>query len=213
MHHKTAGNRKNEPRYVCQSDAGKRSHSFSGLPAPLFISYSPANELAAFGYPDAVEVYRLAEKLTLITRIAAPGPASAVWSESALFIATNSSLTAHFIVPPAPPGQRLMQASHMAAESGSDGLPELSSLPTAATFEVQSIELATTKLSRGKALSSGGAQPELPPMVLRPGSPYRLVRATQDTLWMCSATGHPWVMPLAHPGFRCRHAFKHNSLP
>jgi hypothetical protein len=176
----------------------------SGLPAPIFISYSPACEYAAFGYPDAVELYRLSEKLVLITRIAAPGPTTALWTDSALFVATNASLTAHFVVPPAPLGQRLMQASHMAAESGSDGLPELSSLPSAAIFEIQSVELATTKVSRGKSLSSGGTQPELPAMALRPGSPYRLVHATQDTLWLCTSAGHPWAMTLTHPGFRCR---------
>ena len=195
-----------------------RGICFAGLPAPKFIAYAPGGEYVALGYADAVEVYRLAAALTLVTRVAAARPSAALWSAAALFVATDAAITAHFIVPPAPPGQRLVTQSAMAADSGSDGYPELSSLPTAATYEVQSVELATTRVSRGKALSAGGTQPELPPVTLRPGSLYRLVRATQDTLWLCSSSGHPWAVALSHAGFRCRcapppHAVTARSKP
>lgn len=108
-----------------------------GLPAPLFISYSPAGDYAALAYPDAIELYALSRTLTLITRIAAAAPRDAVWSDAALFVASDTTVHAHFIAPPAPPGKQLTQQTNMAALSGSDGLPELSRLPTAASYEVR----------------------------------------------------------------------------
>lgn len=69
--------------------------------------------------------------------------------------------------------------------------------------QVQSIEIATTKVSRGRALSDAGAQPALPLVALRPGALWRLVRATATTLWMVSAAGHPWAVNLEHAGFKC----------
>jgi hypothetical protein len=170
----------------------------------LFISYSAAGEYAALGYSDAVELYSLGISLQLITRVAASSPRDALWNDTTLFVASDSTINAHFIVPPAPPDKQLVQTTSMALQSGSDGLPELTGLPTASAFEVQSLEIATTKVSRGRALSASGGQSELPPVSLRPGALWRLVCATHDMLWMCSSSGHPWAVALQHSGYRCR---------
>jgi hypothetical protein len=71
-------------------------------------------------------------------------------------------------------------------------------------MHMQSLEVATTKVSRGRALSDSGGQPALPPVTLRPGALWRLVRASTTTIWMVSAGGHPWAVGLEHAGFRCR---------
>ena len=171
---------------------------------PRFISYSPDGAYAALGYKDAIELYALATSLLLITRIAASQPRDALWNKTTLFVSSDTTISAHFIVPPAPPDKQLVQLSSMATASGSDGLPPLTGLPTAASYEVQSIEIATTKVSRGRALASFGAQPELPPVTLRPGALWRLVAATETTLWLCSSAGHAWAVALTHAGYQCR---------
>ena len=71
-------------------------------------------------------------------------------------------------------------------------------------MQVQSIEIATTKVSRGRALSDTGAQPALPPATLRPGALWKLARASESTLWLASASGHFWAVGLEHPGFKTR---------
>lgn len=170
------------------------------LPAPKFIVHSPSGEFAAFGYPDAVEVYALTNSFQLLTRVAVHDAVAAIWLDTALFTSTPTDIQAHFITPPAPKGQQLATRTALFAQSGSDGLAELSRIPSAATYEVQSITLATNRVAHGRPLSYAVSQPELPPVVLRPGMLWKLVRVTRETLWMVSTSGHAWAMSLRHPG-------------
>jgi hypothetical protein len=120
-----------------------------------------------------------------------------------LYVSTPSTITAHYVVPPAAEAARLTRATALFTQSGAtDGLPELSSLPSAAVYEVQSVQVATTQVSRGRALSDGGAQAGLPPLCPRPGALWRLLRVTDDAVWMCSSAGHAWAASLRHPGLR-----------
>jgi hypothetical protein len=70
--------------------------------------------------------------------------------------------------------------------------------------QVQSTVLATNRIGIARPLSTAVTQPELPPMPLRPGMLWKLVRVTQDTLWMVSTSGHAWAMSLQHAGLKCR---------
>lgn len=176
------------------------------LPAPSFIVYAPSGEFAALGYPDAVEVYALTQTFQLLTRVAVSNPVDAIWLDTVLFTSTPTGITAHFITPPAPKGQQLTSQTALFAQTGSDGLAELSRIPTAASFEVQSIPLATNRVAHGRPLSHAVSQPELPPVVLRPGMLWKLARVTKETLWMVSTSGHAWAMSLRHPGAPSPHA-------
>jgi hypothetical protein len=174
------------------------------LPAPRAVSYSPSTEYAALLYRDAVEVFSLHAGFTLLTRVSVHNALDALWLDNTLFTSAPHSVAAHFIIPPAPKGQQLTTQTALFAQSGSDGLPELSRLPTAAQYEVQSVLLATNRISNARPLSTTVTQPELPPLPLRPGMLWKLVRVTQDTLWMVSTTGHGWAMSLRHAGLQCR---------
>lgn len=185
---------------VCSTDVCHERAGSAPLPAPLFIAHSPSGEFAAFGYPDAVEVYALTTTFQLLTRIAVHNPVDAIWLDTALITSTPTAISAHFITPPAPKGQQLASQTALFAQSGSDGLAELSRIPTAANFEVQSITLATNRVAHGRPLSHAVSQPELPAVVLRPGMLWKLVRITRETLWMVSTSGHAWAMSLRHPG-------------
>lgn len=107
------------------------------LPAPLSISYSPSAEYAALLYRDAVEVYSLHRSFSLLTRISVHTPLEALWLDNTLFTSSPTDIAAHFIIPPAPKGQQLTSQTALFAHTGSDGLPELSRLPTASAYEVR----------------------------------------------------------------------------
>ena len=118
-------------------NAGTEPGRHMGLPAPLFLSYSSSHEFLALAYDDAIEIYALAAALRPVARVAAAAPKMALWNAAALFVASDSAVTAHFVVPPAPKEKQQTQRTNMAALSGSDGLPPLTGLPTAATYEVR----------------------------------------------------------------------------
>lgn len=180
------------PRWCC---AGAEP-----LPAPTFIAHSASGEFVALGYADAVEVYALTTTFQLLTRIAVQNAVDAIWLDTALFTSTPTTIMAHFIMPPAPQGQQLASQTALFAQSGSDGLAELSRIPTAASYEVQSMTLATNRVAHGRPLSHAVSQTELPPVVLRPGMLWKMLRVTRETLWMVSTSGHAWAMSLRHPG-------------
>lgn len=110
------------------------------LPAPNSISYSPSAEYAALLYRDAVEVYSLHTSFSLLTRISVHVPLEALWLDNTLFTSSPSDIAAHFIIPPAPKGQQLTAQTALFAHTGSDGLPELSRLPTASAYEVRALD-------------------------------------------------------------------------
>lgn len=122
------------------------------VPDPLWVTYSPACEFAALAYREGIDIVRLGSRFEKLTRVAIRAPLSCIWNDRQLYVSTDSAVYVVFMLPPADPGNQLSSRTDLFAQTGGDGLPEVSGLSSAAVTEVSVMQLATVKVSNGRDL-------------------------------------------------------------
>ena len=110
------------------------------LQEPKFTSYSMSGEFAALAYSEGIDIYHLDSTFQHLTRIGIRDATSAVWNGLQLFTTTASSLFVTFVIPPA---EEMRLETNLFAQTGGDGLSQLSAVPSASTTKLTTIELAT----------------------------------------------------------------------